>query len=405
VTSDERTLVLLTIAYPFGRTWEPFLDAELPILAGRFDQIIVMPSHREERARCLPRRVRCETLLADATRGDRVREVLRHPLWLARQYGRALFEEGSPTAYLRHPASYAAVIGTNLLKYRLLRDFVESERLQQAVFYDYWLANSTLALSWLRRRGVVVRAVARAHRFDLYDEQSETGAVPFRAFNVASLDRVVAVSNHGLSYLAERHPTARNLVLGRLGVEPQQQPKPVDSDSRPVIVSCASLKPVKRVELIPQILERVGRPLRWVHFGDGPSRGDVERAAAALPSRVSWHLAGHIEHSELLAYYAANRVDLFISLSASEGLPVSMMEAISFGVPVLATAVEGVPEIVNPSTGALVGVDDSVDSIARAAARLLDGKGPSRDEIVAFFEANFVAEKNFGELADIMRAL
>ena len=104
-------------------------------------------------------------------------------------------------------------------------------------------------------------------------------------------------------------------------------------------------------------------------------------------------------------YYSANRVDLFISLSASEGLPVSMMEAISFGIPILATGVGGVPEIVNTSTGRLVKADDSANSIALAARQLLDGEGPSRDEILAFFKANFEAEMNFGEFADILRAL
>jgi glycosyltransferase involved in cell wall biosynthesis len=403
---EGRTLVLLTVAYPFGRTWESFLDAELPVLARRFDEVIVMPSQRDKHVRPLPPGVRYDTLLADVTRPKIAREVLRHPLWLALQYGRALVEEGSPGAYLRHPASHLTLIGSNMAKYRFLRAFIERECLQHAVFYDYWLVNSTLALSRLRRRGIVSRAVARAHGFDLYDDRSESGAVPFRAFNVASLDRVFAVSAHGLSYLAERHPAAgQKLVLSRLGVPEQPTTTPTDLDPRPLIVSCAGLKPVKRVQILPQVLERIGRAVRWVHFGDGPCRAGVERAARALPDSVSWQLAGHVDHSDVLVYYAANSVDLFISLSASEGLPVSMMEAISFGIPILATSVGGVPEIVSGSTGRLVTLNDSVDSIALDARQMLDGDRPSRDEIVAFFKANFEAELNFGEFAEMLLAL
>ena len=123
-----------------------------------------------------------------------------------------------------------------------------------------------------------------------------------------------------------------------------------------------------------------------------------------LPDRVNWRLEGHVDHAELLDYYRANRVDLFVSLSASEGLPVSIMEAISFGVPVLAVGVDGVPEIVTASTGRLVESTTLPMTIAAAARRLLDGDGPSRDEIIAFFEANYDAEKNFGDFAEVLHA-
>ena len=380
------TLVLLTQAYPFGRRSETFLDAELPILARSFAQVIVVPSTREDHVRSLPAGVRCETFLADTTRKDAQRELLRQLRRSALQYGRAIADEGSARAYVFHPKTYIGSIGKNALKYKLLKEFVRREALHSAVFYDYWLENSTLALSWLRREGVLDRAVARAHGFDLYDHRWTAGAVPFRSFKLASLDRVFTISSHGFAYLADRHPAARaKLTVCRLGVEAQQA-EPQIREAEPLIVSCASLHPSKRVEMIPSVLARIGRPLRWVHFGDGPSRGDVERAARRLPRQVSWRLEGHRDHSDLLAYYRGNSVDLFISLSASEGLPVSIMEAISFGVPVLAVGVDGVPEIVTASTGRLVDVDDRPDTIADAARQLLDGDSPSRDEILAFFE-------------------
>jgi glycosyltransferase involved in cell wall biosynthesis len=93
---------------------------------------------------------------------------------------------------------------------------------------------------------------------------------------------------------------------------------------------------------------------------------------------------------------------MFISLSAAEGLPVSVMEAISFGIPVVAAAVSGVPEIVTPDTGVLVEVHDRPDAAAAAARRIVDGVGPARDQIVSFCRANFDAENNYGHFADML---
>jgi len=48
-----------------------------------------------------------------------------------------------------------------------------------------------------------------------------------------------------------------------------------------------------------------------------------------------------LPHNDVLNYYASNPVDVFINTSSSEGLPVSIMEAMSFGIPVIATNVGG----------------------------------------------------------------
>ncbi len=404
--SGRHVLVLLTSSYPFGREAETFLDDELPILVRHFERVLVLPSQREDHVRRLPEGVELDTALADIRPGLGRRELLRHLDVVVRQLARALWEESRPQAYLRHPRTYLHVLGQALLKCRALRSVVVKHGLGGALFYDYWLTNSSLAVSWLRREGLVRRAVARAHHFDLYDERWETGAVPFRAFTLATLDRVFPISEHGLRYLAQKHPGARGkLLLSRLGVaspRPARLIRHARSEGLPVIASCARLVPFKRVELIPRVLASIGAPLHWVHFGDGPSRRAVERAAADLPEQVSWRLAGRVDHRQVLEYYRGNRVDLFISLSASEGLPVSMMEAISFGIPLLATAVGGVPEIVNTCTGALVRSDDPPEVIAKAAKWLLDGKGPTASEIRAYFESNFDAERNFGAFADLL---
>ena len=61
---------------------------------------------------------------------------------------------------------------------------------------------------------------------------------------------------------------------------------------------------------------------------------------------IDLHLFGHLDNNEIFNMYKNNSYDYFITLSESEGLPVSIMEAISCGIPVIATAVGGITEIV-----------------------------------------------------------
>ena len=186
VDDSRNTLVLLTQAYPFGRKSETFLDAELPDPGAQ-----LRPGHRRAvgSRRPRPRRclagVRCETFLADASRKHALLELAPQPRRSALQYGRAVADgglgEGIP-APSEEPTS--ALSAGTLLKYKLLKEFVHREGLQRAVFYDYWLENSTLALSWLRREGVLDRAVARAHGFDVYDDRWAAGIGALRSFKL-----------------------------------------------------------------------------------------------------------------------------------------------------------------------------------------------------------------------------
>ena len=96
-----------------------------------------------------------DALLADLSQQDAIRNLFRAPARAGIQYAEAVLHERSPRAYLCHPRPYVGVLARNLAKYRLLEEFLRTRGLSQAIFYDYWLENTTLALSWLRGEGVV----------------------------------------------------------------------------------------------------------------------------------------------------------------------------------------------------------------------------------------------------------
>lgn len=82
-----------------------------------------------------------------------------------------------------------------------------------------------------------------------------------------------------------------------------------------------------------------------VVIGDGPERGRVERLADALQLSQRVRFRGRVvEAARLLAAF-----DVFVLSSRSEGTPIALFEAMAAGVPVVATAVGGVPDVVSPS--------------------------------------------------------
>ena len=82
--------------------------------------------------------------------------------------------------------------------------------------------------------------------------------------------------------------------------------------------------------------------------GDGPLRGDLEELNRQLGLMDDTVFVGHTDG--VLSYY--QEADLFVLPSLTEGLPLSLLEALSCGLPVIATAVGGSREIVDPEDGA-----------------------------------------------------
>lgn len=403
--TDLPDLVLLTARFPFGNKSETFLEAEMEVLAGRFGRIFVLPSFREAGVRPLPSNAELVEMpwLREPGRGARWGALASFDA--AGVVTQTLGRRANWVPYARSARMYLDILARNVLKARELRSFVGSRGLSGAVFYDYWFENSTVALALLRREGTVGVAVCRAHGFDVYDERWAGRPVPFRDFKLAGMDLVAPVSKFGMRYLAERAPDRVDRVHHhRLGVRAQGQ-SGVGAETPPLVLSCGSLLPGKRVHLIPEALGGLGRPIRWVHLGDGPERGKVTAAAERFGGELLWELPGHVDNAQVLGFYRKHRVDAFISLSESEGVPVSMMEAISFGVPIVATGVHGVPEIVNETTGILLRLDDGVKDVAGGIDRALEPGRFDAGRIRDFFRMNFEAGANYNRFVDALIAL
>jgi len=407
--SDAPALVLLTIAYPFGNRVETFLETEIEVLAERFPRVYVLPSRREPGVRPLPAGAQLVEMgwLRRPSRGAVARalaspEAARAARWTATDGGAGL------RAHLRLPRAHLDNLGRNVLKSRELARFVAQRDLDGAVFYDYWFENSTLALALLRDAGTVRTAVCRAHGFDLWDERWRPGVVPFREAKARGLDAVYAVSAAGAAYLEGHSPALRGKVsVQRLGVrDPGQTCPPPRPGEPPLIVTCAGLSAAKHVDLVPEVLAALERPLRWVHLGDGPERARVEAAASRLlGGRVEWELRGHVDNAEVLGLYAGEHVAALLSLSSSEGLPVSMMEAQSYGIPIVARAVGGVPEIVGERTGVLLGAEARPAEAASALGEALEpGRFPP-DAVRAEFQRCFNASVNYNGFVDAVLSL
>jgi glycosyltransferase involved in cell wall biosynthesis len=129
-----------------------------------------------------------------------------------------------------------------------------------------------------------------------------------------------------------------------------------------------------------QILQRRGLDAELWLAGPGELRPRLETLSRALGLTGSVKFLGAVPHDELLKIYAEARVSAVVLASVDlgsgvhEGIPVALIEAMSYGIPVVATATGGTPELLVPGTGLLVPPADPT-ALADALQTLLrDGE-------------------------------
>ena len=136
-----------------------------------------------------------------------------------------------------------------------------------------------------------------------------------------------------------------------------------------IVIHVSNFRPVKRVGAVVDLFSRIRRdvPARLLMVGDGPDLAEAKRVARALGVAEDVQFLG--EQDQLLPLLSAS--DVFLLPSAQESFGLAALEAMACGVPVVASRVGGLPEVIEHGVSGFLHALDDLDGMARSAARLL----------------------------------
>src|SRR5262249_21976500 len=148
--------------------------------------------------------------------------------------------------------------------------------------------------------------------------------------------------------------------------------EPQNEKRLPLILCVARHVEVKRLSLLMEVctlLRNRGIQFRCILAGNGPLRPQLLRERASRGLDDVMEMPGAIDQEEVCRYW--QRAAIGILTSDNEGMPVCLMEAAACGVPVVATAVGGVPELVQDGVTGILCSRGNANEIANAIELLL----------------------------------
>lgn len=416
-----KKLIFSTALFPGDAITEKvFVEGDLEAFIKEFDEIILVPTADYGRSRgfehSLPKGVTADWEVArDKTLHSNWRRLLHawHPfvlksLWAMRREAR------TPRQWAK---GFCQAVNTVLIA-RDVEKIAKRHGMtpSNGALFSMWYTDAGSALSYLGlKQGW--RVATRMHREGTYDEQLIFRSRTMRDHLMEGMTLLAPISRRGEKYLHNRYPRhrdkTRTFYLGsRRFFEPTGR-RPLDPHNIR-IVTVARLHPIKKIPETIRLMQRISELLpesqiSWTLIGDGPLRKEVEKIVSAVEaSNFTVDLAGEMPNTEVQKRMAAGDYDWLVLMSADEGVPVCIGEAMSYAIPAIATDVGDTRELATPECGILVPKDydgKDFEVIARSlAAKISDAALHSclSKASTIHWEEIFNARKNAGEIGRLL---
>lgn len=355
-------LVIITKHYPYGQG-EVFLEDEIRYAETLFEEIIIvtLDKYCDGNVRYVPKNANVVAVRKNLNKVCRLFWVMLSLFRkrTIREWRRAIHE---------HKRNYKPLflLKTILLHENAIFYLTKAENIwinleKETLYYAYWLDAEATYL--IRRKSFLNgKVVARTHGGDCFYNR---GYHPYRKEQLEELDAIFAISEKGrmdiLSHYNGNMKSIENKIfVSRLGL--LHLDKYIDNwepHKTYLIISCSNIIPLKRLDILVDALELIGTKLKieWIHFGNGCLSDVIKKRAKEKLSgypNISFNFAGYKTKDYILRYYATHAVDLFVNCSDVEGIPVSAMEAMAFGIPVVARDVGANSELIDNECGILL---------------------------------------------------
>ena len=366
-----KNIVILVSDYPYG-TGEPFLEDEVKLLSEVFENIYFF--HTTDRSIEADRYSlfapkNSKVILLNKDRKSSFFNKIKLFFSITFYYELLL-------AVFKHKRKFSiklfqliayywsnAYQGERCLKLALELNSIKSE---ETLFYSYWCDEYAISLAKLAKKEKI-NFVVRLHGWDLYFERHQVNFLPFREFIFNNAQRIFTISNDGRKYIIDKRLCLNRskIITARLGVQDLSTnilyDKKLFENNRLRILTLSHINKVKRLDRIVDVLKEIGDiDISWYHIGYGYKEFESEFKQYTHDNlkdkqNVDFHFLGHLTKKEVLSYIVEQPIDIILNVSDTEGIPVSLMEAASASLPIIAFSIGGIPSVIkNNSNGYLL---------------------------------------------------
>ena len=408
-----KVLILTTNSYPFGKN-EDQLHFQVLSFSNVFDKVYIISSQNNKKVLFdLPSNVIPYNLNFNLTSSQKI-------IGLKNLFNGLLLNELKQIILKRKDVKWYRVIKlltnsfTLSTRYaRFIDSIITKDNLTNEclTLYSYWATEASIgsAIVKKKRSNLQINLNVRFHAYELYEERHNPNYIPYRTLLISSANKLIFISNQGKEYFENKYGHQENSIVNRLGVR-RGNKIDMSENAEIKIVSCSSLIDLKRVHLIIDALSEIKElKVSWIHIGEGVLKDYLIQQCNKkfTGTNISYCFKGFLNNSLINDFYKNGKFDLFINVSEYEGVPLSIMEAMSNSIPCIGTDVGGVKELIDhKSNGYVLDKDFDVKELSQLIVSFSKLSKVDRNKFsknaYKKWEQDFDINLNTKELIDIL---
>ena len=395
-----KKIILITSQFPyFGG--EQFLETEVKYYNDL--KLIIMPKSKTDSVRSIPEDGIVDNFLLNNSFNKSkfiyLAKSLRYKIFYKELFSENLLNMKKFKIFLVSIYQYQ-------MYYEIFdRYFSKVQDVKNVIVYTYWNDEVTYALQSLKDK-YQYKLISRIHRGDLYKERRPFNYMPLKKQFTNNIDTVYTITQSANYYLAKIYGFDRSILkLSRLGVDDLSIETLPSEQNSLHLVSCSFLTEIKQIDKIIESLEILSTKIShinftWSHLGGGILYKELTQLAndkLGNKMNVKFEFLGNLDNKNVYEFYKMNNVDVFVNVSESEGVPVSIMEAMSCHIPIIAPDVGGIKDmVVDGYNGILLKKECLVEEIVASLKNIAFFKDKNiRENSYKIFLEKYDAKKNY----------
>lgn len=397
-----KKMILITNSFPYS-PGEEFLETELKYLS-TFN-LTIMPINKKNECRLLDHAIYVENyLIENINRTNYYKNLMLPRIVFSKLFWKEIFINNildikrlrlCVSSHIQY-IIYIKIFNTY---------FQNNKNLENTIIYTYWNNEATYALQTLKNK-YGYKLISRIHGGDLYQERRPSKYMPLKKQFTKNIDKVYTITQSANIYLHNIYSFDHEVLeLSRLGVDNYNIISLPSKRNMLHLVSCSFLVQVKQIDKIIEALQDISKNMphidyTWTHIGDGELHEKLlEMANNKLGNLENVHFTflGSLDNQKVYQFYKNSNVDVFINVSESEGVPVSIMEAMSCHIPIIAPNIGGISDmVINNYNGFLLSSKSEVNEIVMVLKNVdFYKKKMIRENSYGVYLEKFNAEKNY----------
>lgn len=351
-----KTINIFTYDYPFEGNDHRFIEDELMMISSIFDKVNVIPIKKKKKLKS--NFIKKNNIFYDLSLSENIFKFINIiniflKIITCKYFWGEILNISKKNIFLK----LRMIIFERILAENTYIWIVKNKNLnlQNDIFYSYWSNFTLISFYLLKKKNIINFCFARTLGSDLNGFIPFDNFIAYKNFKFKKLDLLLTLNNGQFETLTKGNLIDKEKIIKCYqGIKFINRQITTNFSKKIHLISCGRLDFVKNTKKIIKFVKYFKKifqeyEIKYTCIGNGPEFDDIQRLAKIELKDLNYELIKRVD--SLPSFLKKNDIDYFINLSHSEGMSFAIMEAMSFGIPIICTNIPGNTEIINNSNG------------------------------------------------------